>query len=152
VLELACGGVAELADAADSKSAGALLRVGSSPSTATIPQVQSHNFHTSRNPRVIKHIAWALFFVASSGLAMWTVLVSTWTLETHPIGTGFLLVYFVAAPLGAFWMLLDGWKHDGKLTPKLALSFVPYGFVYYYVYYVRTRTRPKGPWQPRVYR
>jgi hypothetical protein len=27
--------VAELADAADSKSAGALLRVGSSPSTAT---------------------------------------------------------------------------------------------------------------------
>ena len=31
-----CGGVAELADAADSKSAGALLRVGSTPSTATI--------------------------------------------------------------------------------------------------------------------
>ena len=93
---------------------------------------------------MMKLVAWTIFFFATTALALRAVTDPSLTLDSNPIGTGLLIVFFVAGALGAFWMVNDIRKHQRKWTPKSLLAVVPYGFLYYYFNYVRSREPASG--------
>jgi hypothetical protein len=93
---------------------------------------------------MMKDIAWAVFLFATTVFSLRVVTDTTLTLDSNPIGTGFLIAYFTAGGLGAFWMVNDVKKHERKLTSKLLLALIPYGFLDYYFKYVRSREPASG--------
>ena len=93
---------------------------------------------------MMKDIAWTIFFFATTVFAFRVVTDPTLTLDSHPIGTGFLIAFFAAGALGALWMVSDVRKHGRKRSGMLLLSIVPYGFLYYYFNHVRSRESASG--------
>jgi hypothetical protein len=84
---------------------------------------------------------WISLFAASTLFAGWVVIFSGWNLQDEPIAARFAIVFFVFFGGGPYWMLYDSFRHDRRLTPKMGMSFVPGGFIWYYFECVKKRKR-----------
>jgi hypothetical protein len=84
---------------------------------------------------------WVLLFAAITLFAGWVVIFSGWTEQDNPIAVRFSIGFFIFLGGGPYWMLYDAFRHEKRLTSKMALSLVPGGFIFYYFEYSRKRSR-----------
>jgi uncharacterized membrane protein YqjE len=73
-------------------------------------------------------------------LAVWFVIFSRW-IPKDGLEIAAIMAFYLVAPLGGFWMLFDSLMHEKPPFPYVLLSFVGYGFIWYYFNRVRRRNR-----------
>ena len=87
----------------------------------------------------LRHFFAFLFLTGTSIFAVWVV-TGSWMPKTD-LELGLVGAFFVCAPAGGLWMLYDCFRQRNTPFAYFLLSFVPYGFVFYYFERVRPRKR-----------
>jgi hypothetical protein len=87
----------------------------------------------------LKSLAWVVLIASLSAFAFWVV-VGPW-FPRNPKVIFALVVFFAIPNLGTLWMLYTSVRHEQNPWPFVALSLIPYSFIWYYF----ERARPGKP-------
>ena len=97
----------------------------------------------SKNVRLAIIPVLTFLVLATLTLFMGWVVLGSWLPKSSVVLTSLILL-FVCAPLGAFWMLYDCSRNEKAPFMYFVLAFVPYAFVWYYLEHVRPRKQEQG--------
>jgi len=91
----------------------------------------------------VRTLVWAFFLAACTSFGIWEV-VGPWS--PHGVALVLVILFFMAQPLGACWMVYRSSRVESRPGPFFLLAFVPYAFVWYYI--ERTRLNRGGRASP----
>ncbi|MCI0535404.1 MAG: hypothetical protein L0Z50_09250 [Verrucomicrobiales bacterium] len=81
---------------------------------------------------------WSAFVLLMTALALWIV-AGPWS-PADNVSIAAVLLFFVAQPLGAAWMIYQCIRHEERPFAYLVVLFFPYAWVWYYFERYRRRT------------
>jgi hypothetical protein len=90
----------------------------------------------------MRHILWITILFMVSICAVWLVL-SSWV-PKNTVELSLVMIFFIGAPVGNFWMLYRTIRYEKKPWPFVIIALVvPLAFLWYYV--ERVRPQKAGP-------
>ena len=89
--------------------------------------------------RVIRQLVLLVLIGASCCVSLWVVLGSF--LPKTTLALTAVIMFFLAAPIGALWMLYDCFRYEKPTFPYLLFALLPYAFVWHYFEHVRPRNK-----------